>query len=56
MYDQYMEEDEIMTKVCEWPCGTVCLLDDIEEYLTFMSDDYAIRYFTTKELIWNGIV
>ena len=24
-----------------WPCGSWCGEEDLEEYLTFMSDDYA---------------
>ena len=29
-------------KVALWPDGTCCELDELEEYLTFMSDDYEI--------------
>jgi hypothetical protein len=25
---------------CLWPEGTMCQVDDLESYLTFMSDDY----------------
>lgn len=32
------EED----RVCVWPNGSYCFRDELDEYLTFMSDDYEI--------------
>lgn len=29
-------------KICIWPCGTFCDLDQLEEHLMFMSDDYKV--------------
>lgn len=31
-----------MDKVCIWPDGTWCYLDEVEGYLQWMSDDYAV--------------
>jgi len=36
-----------MITICEWPDGTWCRLEDLEEYLTFMSDDFM--YLTMSE-------
>ena len=33
-------------KICVWPDGTMCDLEDIEEY-SWMSDDYAIKDIDT---------
>lgn len=38
-----------MPKVCKWPDGTVCELDDLGEFLTFMSDDYVMVEVTTLQ-------
>ena len=38
-----MEEVEI--PVYEWPDGTWCLQEDLEEYLNFQSDDYKVVEF-----------
>ena len=31
-----------MINWCVWPCGTVCQQSELEEYLTFMSDDFVM--------------
>lgn len=31
-------------KVCIWPDDTSCEIADLEDFLTFMSDDYIIVY------------
>ena len=28
--------------IVSWPDGTECVYEDLAEYLTFMSDDYAV--------------
>ena len=38
----------IREKIAVWPDGTVACLSDLEEYLTFTSDDYIIT--TWEEL------
>jgi len=34
--------------IVEWPDSTQCLYEELEGYLTFMSDDYTIRSDLTK--------
>jgi len=29
-----------ITGICHWPDGTWCYVEDLDEYLTFMSDDF----------------
>lgn len=33
-----LEPDDI----CLWPDGTSCFVDELEEFLSFMSDDYEV--------------
>lgn len=28
--------------ICVWADGTTCLYEDLDEYLTFMSDDFEV--------------
>jgi len=32
-------------QVYVWADGTYCHEEDLEEFLTFMSDDYVLKYF-----------
>ena len=34
--------------ICVWANGTWCFLEDLNEYLTFMSDDYQSLFEGTK--------
>ena len=34
--------------LCLWPDGTVCLAEDLDEMLVFMSDDYERVAFDTS--------
>lgn len=36
----------ISETVCVWSDGTWCYLEDLEDYLTFMSDDYFLMNVT----------
>ena len=36
-------------RIAEWPDGTWCDLNALEEYLRFMSDDYRVR----RVLAWD---
>ena len=49
-----MEEDAMNTSetVYLWPCGTFCYEEELEELLTFMSDDYRALGF--DQLPWTG--
>ena len=33
-----------------WPCDTVCTPDDLQEYLTFMSDDYLTCHCDVEDI------
>lgn len=35
-----------------WSDGTECLREDLEEYLTFMSDDYEVVPFQEPKSSW----
>lgn len=51
-----------------WPCGTVCPEEELEEFLTFMSDDYVTCTTSDEDIdcvpdydeivvakgLWNG--
>jgi hypothetical protein len=37
-----------------WPCGTWCLREDLEDYLTFKSDDFEVIAFGTAR--WSEII
>ena len=37
-----IQHEENAQKYCVWADGTWCELEYLEEYLTFMSDDYEI--------------
>lgn len=43
------EEQEI---VLRWPDGTWCWEEDLEEYLTWMSDDFSRTFATEEDLLW----
>ncbi len=47
-------------RVCEWPDGTWCDEEDVEDYLKWMSDDYRVLCFPTyqdyEEYTENGRV
>lgn len=36
-------------KKAVWPDGTICDLEDLDEYLTFMSDDYVVEIVDESE-------
>ena len=36
--------------VCKWPDGTYCWLADLDEYLTFMGDDFEVIAVADYEL------
>jgi hypothetical protein len=36
--------------VAIWSDGTWCYIDEVDFYLTFMSDDYKIRNLTEEEI------
>lgn len=40
-----------MITICVWPDDTWCYLEDLEEYLTWHSDDYL--YLTMTEEIFE---
>lgn len=35
--------------VCVWPDYTTCLIEDLNEYLEFMSDDYVVMAIELDE-------
>ena len=50
MCEEQREECEV---ICRWSDGTWCYKEDLEEYLTFMSDDFMFHFTTAEEdLLW----
>lgn len=50
-----LEEEEKMTipyvTIYQWPDGTWCYEEDLEEYLTWMSDDYEIIRISNEDYL-----
>jgi len=44
-----MDPEDIML----WPCGTWCYREDLEGYLSFLSDDFEVVPFGTER--WDRI-
>jgi hypothetical protein len=40
--------------VAYWPCGTWCFGDEIEEFLTMMSDDYLVLGYESPA--WKNLM
>ena len=38
-----------MLRYAFWPSGVFCPLEDVDEYLSFMPDNYEVRDFATDE-------
>ena len=43
------------SEICRWPDGTVCWLDDLEEYLVFMDAEFEIIWVHQHELGSYGL-
>ena len=42
-----------MITICEWPDGTWCYREDLEEYLTWHSDDFMYKTMSEEEFEKN---
>ena len=43
-----MDKDGDYHLVVKWPDGTWCEMEQLEEFLTFMSDDYIIEEYDNE--------
>lgn len=53
--DQF-DHPESYNKVCKWPCGTYCWIEDLDDYLLFMSDDYQVVFVPNYDLSVIGLM
>lgn len=49
---QTLDETEIVV-VAIWPDLTFCEMEDLEEVLTFMSDDYEVKFFASYDDLYR---